>query len=164
MDAHGIRFAPTGNNGLDDFGPWVAVAAGGRNAEPNLGTRIKQVWKTDLFLSNQDSRRYVASTVKSNWHQLEGGPGLRVGIVPEARDLRRGVRKDEKTGLWLAVLPDPDGFMGVFNDAHMAVAAAICKLGRHEKPYWAVPSAKAQRIQAQLEKYEGAKVLDIERP
>ncbi len=33
---------------------------------------------------------------------------------------------------------------------------------RYEKPYWAVPSAKAQRIQAQLEKYEGAKVLDIE--
>lgn len=88
---------------------------------------------------------------------------MRVGIVPEARDLRRGVRKDEKTGLWLAVLPDPDGFMGVFNDAYMAVAAAICKLGRHEKPYWAVPSAKAQRIQAQLEKYEDAKgVLDIE--
>ena len=153
---------PDGRGHPFDFGPWVTVAAQGVVAEPKLGDRIKHIWKTDLFLSNQDSRRYVASTIKSNWHQLEGGRGLRVGIVPEAKDLHRGIGWDDKNKLWVAVLPDPDGFMGVFNDAYMAVAAAICKLGRHDKPYWAVPSAKAQRIQAQLEKYEDAKVLEIE--
>jgi hypothetical protein len=153
---------PDGRGHPFDFGPWVSVAAQGVRAEPVLGDRIKHIWKTDLFLSNQDSRKYVAATIKSNWHQLEGGRGLRVGIVPEARDLARGVRWDEKSRLWLAALPDPDGFMGVFNDAYMAVAAAICKLGRHDKPYWAVPSAKAQRIQEQLERYEDVKVVEIE--
>ncbi|MFT3916572.1 MAG: hypothetical protein QM704_21580 [Anaeromyxobacteraceae bacterium] len=153
---------PDGRGHPFDFGPWVAVAAQGKAAEDRLGDRIKQIWKTDLFLSNQESRKYVAATIKSNWHQLEGGRGLRIGIVPEARDLQKGITWDEKCGLWVAVLPDPDGFMGLFNDAYMAVAAAICKLGRHDKPYWAVPSATAQRIQDQLERYESVKVIEIE--
>ena len=119
------------------------------------------MWKTDLFLSAEDTWRYVAATVKSNWKQLEAGPGLRVGIVPEAPDLRPGVRF--KNGLWLAALPDPDGFMGLFNDAYWSVAAAVCTLGKHIRPpYYLKPSAKGGRLQVQLEKYPTAKVVDIE--
>lgn len=118
---------PDGNQGRPfHFGPWVTVAAEGQRAEPRLKPRIAKVWKTDLFLSSAESWRYVAATVKSNWTQLEAGPGLRVGIVPEAKDLRAGVRY--VNGLWLAVLPDPDGFMGLFNDAYWSVAAAVCTL------------------------------------
>jgi hypothetical protein len=153
---------PDGRGHPYAFGPWVALAAQGKVAEASLRDRIKQIWKTDLFLSNQESRRYVASTIKSNWHQLEGGQGLRVGIVPEAKDLPSGVRRHEKTGLWLAVLPDPDGFMGLFNDAYEAVAAAICTLGKHDPaPYYLKPSAKGQKVQAQLEKYATTKVLEV---
>lgn len=153
---------PDGNQGRPFyFGPWVTVAAKGQRAEKLLKPRIEKVWKTDLFLSASDSWRYVAATVKSNWRQLEPGPGLRVGIVPEAADLRPGIRY--VNGLWLAVLPDPDGFMGLFNDAYWSVAAAVCTLGKHHRPpYFLKPSAKGQRLEAQLEQYPTAKVIDIE--
>lgn len=31
------------------FGPWVSVAAKGKDAEDTLSNRIKKVWKTDIF-------------------------------------------------------------------------------------------------------------------
>ncbi|WP_159001543.1 hypothetical protein [Streptomyces sp. SBT349] len=152
---------PDGQGRPFGFGPWVTVAAQGARAEPLLGDRIKKVWKTDLFFTDEEGFRYAAATIKSNWKQLESGPGLRLGVVPEAKDLRAGIRHQD--GLWLAVLPDPDGFMGMFNDAYSAVAAAVCTLGKHSKPaYYLKPTAKAQRLQQQLEKYPTARVVDIE--
>jgi hypothetical protein len=53
--------------------------------------------------------------------------------------------------------------MGLFDDAYRAVARAIFKLGKHDPGYYfEKPSAKAQRLQIQLEKYGDAKVLEIE--
>ncbi|NBV16796.1 MAG: hypothetical protein EBS11_09495 [Janthinobacterium sp.] len=53
--------------------------------------------------------------------------------------------------------------MGLFNDAYNAVARAICTLGKHEKPpYFTKPSAKAERLQLQLEKYPDATALEVE--
>ncbi len=53
--------------------------------------------------------------------------------------------------------------MGLFNDAYSAVAQAICTLGKHDRPpYFLKPSAKAQRVQEQLEKYATVKVVDVE--
>ena len=154
------KLLPDGRGHPFAFDRWVTVAARGVRAEPDLASRIKQVWKTDLFLSTEVDQRWVATTIKSNWKQLEGGKGLRVGIVPEATDLPRG-RKLHK-GLHLAVLPDPNGFMGVFNDAYVAVASAVDTLGRHNRPaYYLKPSATALRITEQLEKYPTAKVSEI---
>lgn len=155
---------PDGNQGRPFyFGPWVKLAAQGQKVERLLKPRIQKVWKTDLFLSATDSWRYVAATVKSNWKQLEGGAGLRVGIVPEANDLAPGIRFLRGHDLWLAVLPDPDGFMGLFNDAYAAVAAAVCTLGKHHRPpYFLKPSAKAQRLQSQLEGYGPVRVVEVE--
>jgi hypothetical protein len=133
----------------------------GQAAEEHLSARIRKVWKTDLFLGVEGSYRYAAATVKSNWAQLEDGPGLRVGVVPEASDLTPGYRR-YKT-LHLAVLPDPNGFMGLFNDGYQAVGRAVCALGKQQPPaYWSKPSAKAERIQEQLVKYGTAKVVDLE--
>lgn len=109
------KLLPDGSGRPFAFGTWVPIAARGKSAEIRLAPRIRQVWKTDLFLSVEDSDRYAAATIKSNWRQLEDGQGLRVGIVPEAKDLRPGYKR--WNGLHLAVLPDPDGFMGLFNDA-----------------------------------------------
>lgn len=137
------------------------MAARGVAAEPDLRPRIRKVWKTDLFLGVEDVWGYAATTIKSNWKQLEDGAGLRIGIVPEAADLAPGYRR-WKT-LHLAVLPDPNGFMGLFNDGYQAVGRAMCTLGRQTPPtYWTKPSAKAQRVQAQLEKYPTAKVIEVE--
>lgn len=152
---------PDGSGRPFAFGPWVTVAAQGSAAEAMLKERIRKVWKTDIFLTVEGSQRYAAATIKSNWKQLEDGPGLRVGVVPEAKDLPGNRRRHES--LHLAVLPDPDGFMGLFNDAYGAVGRTICAIGKQVPPaYWAKPSAKAQRIQAQLEKYETVKVREIE--
>jgi len=154
---------PDGRGRPFRFDTWVAIAAQGKAAEPRLRSRIKQIWKTDLFLSDDERHRHMAATIKSNWHQLEGGAGLRVGIVPEAKDLRPGVRWSPKHQLWLAVLPDRGGFMGLFNDAYEAVAEAIHTLGKHDRGlYYYKPTAMGQRLQEQLEKYPTAKVVDIE--
>jgi hypothetical protein len=154
---------PDGSGRPFQFGPWVSVAADGKSAEPLLRDRIKSIWKTDLFVGDSERRRHLAVTIKSNWHTLEGGRGLRLAVVPEAKDLKGGVHSRE--GLWVAALPDPDGFMGLFNDAYEAVAEAIITVGKHDRnAYYYKPSPMAQRIQAQLEskKMTTAKVVDIE--
>lgn len=61
---------------------WLKHAADGQRAEGQLGHRITKVWKTDIFLSDEHARRYAAATVKSNYKQLEGGPGLRASCRP----------------------------------------------------------------------------------
>lgn len=155
---------PQGSGKPFRFGPWVSIAAKGHIAENELNPRIKKIWKTDLFLSAEGDVRHFATTIKSNFAQIEGGAGLRIGIVPEstANNNRAGVRYDNKTGLWIVSLEDPNGFMGLYNDAYHAVARAICTLGRQDlPPYYIKPSAKAQRIQEQLEKYPDAMVLEI---
>lgn len=148
-----------------NFGPWVSVAAKGHTAEPELNERIKKIWKTDLFLSTIDDKKHLAATVKSNFAQLEGGQGLRIGIVPESTHFKNitGVTYNQEHKLWVVSLPDPNGFMGLFNDAYHAVARAIFTLGKQDQPpYFIKPSAKAQKIQEQLEKYPDAKAFDIE--
>ncbi len=155
------KLLPDGRGHPFAFGSWVTVAARGHLAEPELPDRIAKVWKTDLFLGSEDSTRYIATTIKSNWEQLEGGPGLRIAIVPQAKNLAPGVHRIK--GLWVAALPDPQGFMGLYNDGYRAVAAAIDTLGKHNRGrYFEKPSATAQKIQTQLEKYPTAKVVDIE--
>ncbi len=156
---------PEGRGRPFSFGPWVNKAAEGHLAEPDLPRRIKKIWKTDLFLSTTEDPRYFAATIKSNYKQLEGGRGLRVGIVPESTALgnRPGVRYDQKHGLWVVTLDDPNGFMGLFNDGYHAVARAMCTLGKQQPPpYFTKPSAKGRKVQEQLEKYPDAKVFDIE--
>jgi hypothetical protein len=152
---------PDGSGRPFQFGPWVAVAARGKRAEPELRDRIKSVWKTDLFVSDEERLRHLAVTIKSNWHQLEGGRGLRLAVVPEAHDLRSGIQL--RQGLWIAVLPDPDGFMGLFNDAYESVAEAIVTLGKHDRSvYYYKPTPTGQRIQHQLEHMPTVRVVEIE--
>ncbi|WP_139207513.1 hypothetical protein [Phytopseudomonas flavescens] len=156
---------PQGSGRPFHFGPWVSLAAQGIQAEGFLNERIKKIWKTDLFLSVEDDPRYFAATIKSNYNLLEGGQGLRIGIVPESTDIgnREGVRFDQKHGLWIVTLADPNGFMGLFNDGYHAVARVLLKLGKLPQPeYWVKPSAKAQRLMEQMHKYENSTALDVE--
>jgi hypothetical protein len=65
--------------------------------------------------------------------------------------------------MWVVTLPDPNGFTGLFQDAFNAVARAMQTLGKQARGhYYAIPSAKARRVQEQLEKYPTATVADIE--
>ncbi|MFC3940970.1 hypothetical protein HX881_19450 [Pseudomonas gingeri] len=155
---------PQGSGRPFRFGPWVSVAAEGYAAEERLTQRIKKIWKTDLFLSVEDDPRYFAATVKSNAMQLEGGQGLRIGIVPEhaSTAYRKEVSFDESKGLWVVSLADPNGFMGLFNDGYSAVARSFLKMGKHEPAnYWAIPSAKALKLMEQIIKYQDATALEV---
>lgn len=152
---------PDGRGRPYAFGNWVSIAAQGEVAEKHLTERIRHIWKTDLFLTDAQASRYVAATVKSNPAHLESGRGLRVGIVAEGKDHPAGIAWNGS--LWVLTLPDPNGFMGLFNDAYNAVAHAVCTLGKHPlPPYFSKPSATAQRIQTQLERHGTAKVIDVE--
>lgn len=156
---------PQGSGKPFRFGPWVSVAADGAVSEARLNERIKKIWKTDIFLSAKGDPRHFATTIKSNFAQLEGGKGLRIGIVPESTDRSNpsGVRWSDTHGLWVVTLADPNGFMGLYNDAYSAVGRAICTLGRQDPPpYYVKPSAKAARVQEQIEKYPEARAEDIE--
>jgi len=157
---HEAVLLPDGRGHPFAFGPWVSVAAKGATAEESLADRIKKVWKTDIFLSDEDEIRYAAATIKSNHRLLEAGAGLRVGIVPSATDLKPGTRR--RDGLWLAVLPDRTGFMGLFHDGFQAVAEAMDTLGKMPRgKYYAKPSVAGQKLQMQLEKYPTARVVDV---
>ncbi|RPF71626.1 hypothetical protein [Aurantiacibacter spongiae] len=156
---------PTGSGRPFRFANYIPTAAQGFRAEDHLPDRIKKVWKTDLFLSTEDDSRHLAATVKSNFGLLEGGNGLRVAIVPESThpSNQSGVYFDQKSKLWVASLADPNGFMGLFNDGYHAVMRALCSIGKQPKPpYFVKPSAKAQKVQDQLEKFAGAEVLEVE--
>lgn len=156
---------PEGRGRPFDFRPWVSRAAQGHLSERYLPGRIKKLWKTDLFVSAESDPRYFAATIKSNYAQIEGGSGLRIGIVPESPNHtnRAGVRYNSASGLWIVSLADPDGFMGLYNDAYNAVVRAMCTLGKQDPPpYFTKPSAKAQSVQGQLEKYPDALALEIE--
>lgn len=150
---------PHGSGRPFRFAKHIPTAALGKAAEPLLPDRITQVWKTDLFLSTIDDSRHLAAIVKSNYGLLEGGRGLRTGIVPESTHPgnHAGVRYDSKSGLWLATLADPNGFKGLFNDGYHAVMRALTSIGKQNAPpYWVKPTPKAQRIMEQLEKFESA--------
>lgn len=156
---------PQGSGRPFKFGPWVSVAAQGHTAEDQLNERIKKIWKTDLFLSVEDDPRYFAATIKSNYQLLEGGQGLRVGIVPASRQnpYAKEVQFDHAKKLWVVALADPNGFMGLFNDAYGAVARAFLKMGKQDPAnYWAVPSAKALRLLDQLMRFQDATALEVE--
>jgi hypothetical protein len=156
---------PDGSGRPYRFDTWVAKAAKGEAAEAELTDRIKKIWKTDLFLTGSGDERYLAATVKSNYALLEGGRGLKIGIVPESTltGHKPGISYDQKHQLWLVTLADPNGFTGLYNDAYLAVGRAMCTLGKQEPPpYYTKPSAKGQRVQLQLEKYPTATVIDIE--
>ncbi|KQP13352.1 hypothetical protein ASF45_31050 [Pseudorhodoferax sp. Leaf265] len=145
------------------FGPWVSIAARGHDAEYLLKERIKKIWKTDLFVNAEGDPRHLAVTVKSTALALEGGQGLRIGIVPEHKDQKAGIHYNNKVGLWQVSLADPDGFMGLFNDAYHAVARAMLTLGKlPQPPYYVKPTPAAQRIQEQLEKYGDARAIEVE--
>ena len=156
---------PEGRGRPFQFGPWVATAALGHNAEPMLPARIKQIWKTDLFLGSSDDPKYFATTVKSKYALLEGGRGLRIGIVPESSKKLSGVKYDDSRQLWIVSLADPDGFMGLFNDAYFCVARSLVQSSKRTVPshmYFVKPSAKAVRVQEQLEKYSDALVFEVD--
>ncbi len=163
--SEGAVLLPDGRGHPPTFENWVPIAAQGESAEPLLGPRLRKVWQTDLFVSDENRHRHLAVTIKSNVRLLTGGPGLRIGVVPVHSRFAPGVRRVEtKKGdpLWVVSLADRDGFMDLYDDAYAAVANSIMTLGQHDhEKYWAQPTAAARQIEEQLIKYGDELVSDI---
>lgn len=86
-------------------------------------TSIRGLWKADLFVGFPDEGRWLATTVKINPGELEGAPGLRIGIVPTKQGKSDLVRKDEGKNLVICPLPHDQDFMQIFYEGWRVVQA-----------------------------------------
>lgn len=103
----------------------LAGAFKNRRTRPALPTSIKGMWKADLVLGIPEIDRWVGTSVKINPSQLEGAPGLRIGIIPAKQGRTDKVRIDEAKNLVICPLHHDEDFMQVFYEGWRIVQAFI---------------------------------------
>lgn len=105
----------------------IAGAFRNRNTRPALPHSIRGLWKADLFFGypGDDKDYWLGTTVKINTAQLEGSPGLRIGIVPTKQGRSDAVRKDDSRNLVICPLPHDADFMQIFYEGWRIVQAFI---------------------------------------
>lgn len=86
---------------------------------------IRGLWKADLFLGSVESQQWVGTSVKINPAQLEGAPGLRIGIVPTRQGKSDKVMLDNGRGLVICPLHHDADFMQVFYEGWRVVQAFL---------------------------------------
>ncbi len=96
-----------------------------RRTQLALPYSIRGLWKADLVVGYSDVDRWVGTTVKINPAQLEGAPGLRIGIVPIRQGRVDKVRLDEDRNLVICPLHHDQDFMQIFYEAWRIVQAFI---------------------------------------
>ncbi len=103
----------------------LAGAFRNRRTRPALPYSIRGLWKADLVVGASDADRWVGTSVKINPAQLEGAPGLRIGIVPIRQGRTDTVRLDDDRNLVICPLPHDGDFMQVFYEGWRIVQAFI---------------------------------------
>lgn len=98
-----------------------------RNARtrPALPSSIRGLWKADLVVGYPSQEQWVGTSVKINPAQLEGAPGLRIGIVPTRQGRTDRVRRDEGRNLIICPLHHDQDFMQVFYEGWRIAQAFI---------------------------------------
>jgi hypothetical protein len=98
-----------------------------RNARTRLAlpSSIRGLWKADLVVGYPDREQWVGTSVKINPAQLEGAPGLRIGIVPVRQGRTDRVRRDEDRNLVICPLHHDEDFMQIFYEGWRIVQAFI---------------------------------------
>ncbi|MGD0786944.1 MAG: hypothetical protein ABR898_03095 [Terracidiphilus sp.] len=99
----------------------IAAAFRKRDVRELLPFSISGLWKADLFVGFTDSDRWVGTTVKINPSQLEGAPGLRIGIVPARDGQSDAIYQDNTRNLVVCPLPYDHSFMEVFYEGWSVV-------------------------------------------
>lgn len=92
---------------------------------PALPFSIRGMWKADLVVGFTDLDRWVGTTVKINPQQLEGAPGLRIGIVPTRQGRTDRVTLDQNRNLVICPLHHDGDFMQIFYVGWRIVQAFI---------------------------------------
>jgi hypothetical protein len=103
------------------------IAGAFRNARTRLAlpSSIRGLWKADLVVGYPEREQWVGTSVKINPSQLEGAPGLRIGIVPVRQGRTDRVRRDDDRNLVICPLHHDRDFMQIFYEGWRIVQAFI---------------------------------------
>ena len=131
----------------------------------SLPQSISGLWKADLFLGKPASDKWVGTTVKINETQLEGGKGLRVGIVP-ARDGKDLPRRDDHRNLIVCPLAYDGAFMEVFYRGWGVVQTFLAADAKFPRPAALANSADRQvaRLLVERRSYPVIEVIEAIKP
>jgi hypothetical protein len=138
----------------------VATAFRRPVARLSLPQSISGLWKADLFTGNRDSDRWIGTTLKINRNHLEGGKGLRLGIVPAHEGGSDAITKDEAKNLVVCPLPYDRSFMQVFYQAWEVVVqflAADARVPREAN----LPRPPSRQVARFLEDRRGFPVAEV---
>ena len=131
-------------------------SAGERDVLP---PSIRGLWRADLFVGSPQEDRWVGTTLKINAVDLEGAPGLRIGIYPERKKGERPSRDDSKN-LILCPLPYNAGFMELFYSSFFVVSQFLAADGQLPKPV-ALPNSDDRHVAAELVARRQFPILEV---
>jgi hypothetical protein len=121
---------------------------------------INGLWKADLFVGTTDEDRWVGTTLKINPSNLEGGRGLRIGIVPTSQGRDDRIRKDDQKNLVICPLPYDGSFMELFYTGWRIVQQFLYADAR--VPFEvALPNPPERQVTRELEMRRDYNVLEI---
>ena len=124
-----------------------------------LPMSIRGLWKADLFLGRAGADRWVATTVKINPTQLEGAPGLRVGVVPAAARSDAPYLDSHRNLVVCPLLHDGD-FMEIFYTGWNVVRQLLAADARLPEEV-NLPGSAARRVAKELADRRAFPVLEV---
>lgn len=121
-----------------------------RTAQPRaeLPPSIRGLWRADLFVGSPNEDRWIATTLKINPVDLQGAPGLRVGIYPERKKGERP-SMDESKNLILCPIPYNAGFMELFYCSFFIMKQFLTADAQLPKPV-ALPNSDDRHVATEL--------------
>jgi len=138
----------------------IAAAFRRPAAREALPWSIAGLWKADLFIGHADSDQWVGTSVKINQEHLEGGRGLRIGIVPTRQGIADNVRRDDRRNLVICPLPHDGAFMEIFYRGWNVVQQFIAAGGQMPAEV-NLPMAAERQVARELVARREFPVLDV---
>jgi hypothetical protein len=152
-----------GNRGrppkLKQYIPQIVKAFGSADERERLPRSIMGLWKTDIFVGSMETQEWVATSVKINHAHLEGAPGLRIGIYPQANQ-QDCPRLDEGLNLIRLPLKYDNDFMEVFYQAFFLFRAFLKADARVPSPLY-LPNSYDRLVAQQLEDRRSFRVVEV---
>lgn len=124
-----------------------------------LPPSIRGLWRADLFVGSPSEDRWVGTTLKINASDLEGAPGLRIGIYPE-RKKGEGPSRDEAKNLILCPLPYNAGFMELFYSTFFIMKQFLAADAQLPRPV-ALPASDDRHVASELVARRQYPVLEV---
>ncbi len=129
-------------------------------ARDALPTSISGLWKADLFAGHRDTDKWIGTTVKVSRSHLEGGRGLRVGIVPADEGESDSVRRDPVRNLIVCPIPYDRSFMQVFYQAWQVVVQFLTADAKVPPPA-SLPRPPSREVARYLEDRRDYPVVEV---